>query len=139
MKKSGDLLGKLDSAHLHGQLVVALLDVVARETPNADAKAFLLAHGLEGGDKLSKKASAALAGRMSEEKVLLRLGIGSKVAAGAPKANADLDGEGRRRRGGQAARRDDGGDQGQGRQVVRHRAPIAARLCRAEPDPDQEG
>jgi hypothetical protein len=92
MTKSKELLGALDSKHLHGQLVVALLDVIAHDTPNADAKAFLLAHGVDG-DKLTKKASTALAGKMSEEKLLLRLGIGAKASAGAPKANADTDGD----------------------------------------------
>jgi hypothetical protein len=71
---------------------VALLDVVRHETPGADARAFLLAHGVKS-DKLTSAASAVLAGRMSEDKVLARLGIGGKPASSvAPKANTDPDG-----------------------------------------------
>jgi hypothetical protein len=93
MAKSKDLLGALDGAHEHGQLVLALTDVVRHETPNADAKAFALAHAVKS-DKLTAKASAILAGKMSETKVLERLGIGGKPAAAtAPKANADTDGD----------------------------------------------
>jgi Domain of unknown function (DUF4157) len=94
LAKAATVLAAFTAAHARGQLIVALLDVVRHETPSADAKAFLLAHGVKS-DKLTSAASDVLAGRMSEDKVLARLGIGGKpVGAAAPKANADPDGNG---------------------------------------------
>jgi hypothetical protein len=91
LAKSATVLATYTAAHARGQLIVALLDVVRHETPGADTKAFLLAHGVKS-DKLTSAASDVLAGRMSEDKVLARLGIGGKPASSvAPKANADPD------------------------------------------------
>lgn len=91
MTKSAEMLGALDAAHLHGQLLIALLDTARNDSPTADSKAFLLANGVKN-DALTAAAGTILARAASEDKILNRLGIVPKAPPAEPDAAAAVPG-----------------------------------------------